>query len=103
MPDLTFDLPDEVHQRLCKIAEAGKIEPELLAHQIISLKVGYNSSSKDTPISTILLERLTDEVLHLAETEPVHLNDPEHGGFVIVAFDEYEKLSVSDRPPEPKP
>lgn len=84
MPDLTFDLPDAVHDQLCKLAESGGIDAEHLVRQMIALRVGSNTSSKEDPFSTVLLEQQTEQILHLAETAPVYLNDPENGDFVMV-------------------
>jgi len=58
---------------------------------MIALSVGSNTSSKDDPFCTVLLEQLTEQVLHLAETDPVYLNDPENGDFVMVSFDHYAR------------
>ena len=92
MPDLTFDLPDDVHTRLCELAKTGGIDAERLAHQILSVKVGCNTSSKDKPLSTVLLQQLPDGVLHLAESNPVYLRDPENREFVLLPYDQYTRI-----------
>lgn len=98
MPDLTIDLPDKLHERFVQVAKAEGTDAETLARQIITLKVGYNPSSREKPISTGFLERQTDDVLLVAEKEPVYFVDPGKREFVLVSNIQYEQLLTSETP-----
>lgn len=78
VPDLTIDLPDELHERLHQIAKAEGTDAETLVHQTITLSVGYNPSSLEHPVSTRFLERQTDDVILVANNEPVYFIDSQN-------------------------
>ena len=90
MTDLTIELPDDLHERLLAVAAAGAIEPEHLVRQILALRVGANTSSKDDPFSSVLLRNRPEDLLKLAKTKPVFVRDVDHGAFVIIAQARYD-------------
>lgn len=100
MPDLTIDLPDELHERLNQFATVVGTDVETLVLQIISLRVGYNPSLREKPISTALLEKQTDDVLLVAAKEPIYFIDPVKREFVLISVDQYEQLLASNIPKE---
>ncbi|WP_424942109.1 hypothetical protein [Aliiroseovarius crassostreae] len=96
MPDLTIDLPDALHKRLCEIAEDEGTDAEALTRQMITLKVGFNPSSREKPISTGFLKRQTEDVLSVANREPVFFIDSENREFVVVSTEYYEQHQTPD-------
>lgn len=92
MPDLTFDLPDELHDRLREIAADFDISAEDLVRQMITLKVGCNPSSSTNPISTDFLSRFTNEVLAVADKEPVYLIDADKRQYVLISVDYHDRI-----------
>ena len=90
MTDLTIDLPDDLHQHLLAVAEAGAIDPEQLVRQILTVRLGVNTSSKDDPFSSVLLRNRPEDLLDLARTKPVFVRDVDHGDFVIIAQERYD-------------
>ncbi|RBW54766.1 hypothetical protein [Ruegeria sp. A3M17] len=95
MPDITFDLPDELYDSLCEMATDFGISAEDLVRQMIALKVGFNPSSSATPISACFLRRLTDDVLAIANREPVHFVDLDKRKYVLISIDDYNQLKAS--------
>lgn len=96
MPDLTLNLPYGLYGRLCELARDDRVSAETLAHQIITLKVGYNPSSGENPISIGFLRRHTDDVLAIADREPVYVTGSENRKFVLVSADYDERLLTPD-------
>ncbi|MBQ4808551.1 hypothetical protein J4717_13830 [Phaeobacter sp. HS012] len=92
MPDLTIDLPDELYDRFCEMAATFDISTETLVRQTITLKVGCNPSSSSSPISTNFLRQFTDEVLAVADKEPVHLIDADKQKYVLISIDYHDRV-----------
>ncbi|MEJ6393844.1 hypothetical protein V8J82_11290 [Gymnodinialimonas sp. 2305UL16-5] len=90
MTDLTIDLPDDLHQRLLAVSAAGAIEPEHLVRQILTVRFGVNTSSKDDPFSSVLLRVRPEDLLDLARSGAVFVRDVDHGDFVIIAQERYD-------------
>ena len=88
--DLTINLPDDLHQHLLAVAEAGAMESEHLVLQILTVRLGVNTSSKDDPFSSVLLRNRPQDLLDLARTKPVFVRDNDHGDFVIIAKERYD-------------
>ncbi|APE44258.1 hypothetical protein FIU89_03570 [Roseovarius sp. THAF27] len=87
MPDLILNLSHDLFGRLCELARDDGVSAETLARQTITLKVGCNPSSGENPISTGFLRRHADDVLAIADREPVYLKDSEDRKFVLVSSD----------------
>ncbi|OWV41238.1 hypothetical protein [Mameliella alba] len=87
MPDLILNLSYDLYGRLCELARDDGVSAETLTRQTITLKVGCNPSSGENPISTGFLRRHTDDVLAIADREPVFLKDSKDRKFVLVSSD----------------
>ncbi|UWQ32065.1 hypothetical protein K3555_16005 [Leisingera sp. M527] len=92
MPDLTLDLPDELYDRFCEMAATFDVSAETLVRQTITLKVGCNPSSNCSPISTNFLSQFTDEVLAVADNEPVYLIDADKQKYVLLSIDYHDRI-----------
>ena len=95
MPDLLLDLSYDLYGRLHELARDDGVPAETLACQTITLKVGCNPSSKETPISTGFLRRHTDDVLMIADKKPVYITGSEGRKFVLVSADYDPRLLSS--------